>query len=442
MSMVFYIPFAFLLLIALFRTALAFAGKRETVAEDGARGQAMDGIIMLFAAFLMIAGFLIDLQGVRGGVPLDVYKGIGRPLTSYASLARKHIAVIIVDWLLGLFAYWALRGYREKVPPILYAGCHALLALDIAWTAVYLVHTGILHYEEKILSVPFLQAGSIAFSLLYVAQLKRSLDVWILSRKEEAAKTLSPWIRILHRMTLRYRALPLLWTLLLFPVQLLVQLFLVLFGQRPDSVVRAFLETSGFELSRLPAPPPHIVSGDGHYLCTAAARGHRRLVKPVRAGIRHGELIPINRQLMIANAFENVLEQIMPRGHRTIRRLYDKYGYPLSRHIRTKAAADAVYAAMKPLEWLFLLVLYTVDARPENRIHLQYSGLGKMRLPGNLSDGRRSMNGAVFANSVAACISNETYASYLDEMNGFANLTNRAGLIGRKTEQKSVERDK
>jgi len=44
-----------------------------------------------------------------------------------------------------------------------------------------------------------------------------------------------------------------------------------------------------------------------------------------------------------------------------------------------------VYVAMKPLEWFFLLVLYTVDARPENRIHVQYSGFGKT--------GRRTENG-------------------------------------------------
>lgn len=117
--------------------------------------------------------------------------------------------------------------------------------------------------------------------------------------------------------------------------------------------------------------------GDGHYLCTVAALGHRFLVKPLRPGIRHGMSITVNRQLMIANAFENVLEQYMPACHRTIRRLYDKYGYPVSRQIRTKTAADVIYVAMKPLEWFFLLVLYTVDIRPEDRIQVQYSGFGK-----------------------------------------------------------------
>jgi hypothetical protein len=56
---------------------------------------------------------------------------------------------------------------------------------------------------------------------------------------------------------------------------------------------------------------------------------------------------------------------------------YDKYGYPLSKHIQSKWSADIVYLVMKPLEWMFLFVLYIVDQKPENRIHIQYSELTK-----------------------------------------------------------------
>lgn len=118
-----------------------------------------------------------------------------------------------------------------------------------------------------------------------------------------------------------------------------------------------------------------MVKGDGHYLCTVAAKGHPKLVKPIRMGIRRGAFIPVNRQLLFANAFENLLEQYIPNVHKTIRVFYDKYGYPISKHINTKWSADLVYILMKPLEWIFLIVLYTVDKNPENRIHLQYSGV-------------------------------------------------------------------
>ena len=121
------------------------------------------------------------------------------------------------------------------------------------------------------------------------------------------------------------------------------------------------METSSFNYSKIPAPSPQIVSGDGHYLCTVSVKGHKNIVKPLRAGIRHGERITVNRQLLIANAFENVIEDRVPKCHKVIRNFYDKYGYPISKHINTKWSADFVYILMKPLEWFFLFVLYTVD---------------------------------------------------------------------------------
>ena len=87
----------------------------------------------------------------------------------------------------------------------------------------------------------------------------------------------------------------------------------------------------------------------------------------------------VNRQLLIANAFENILEQYTPKLHKIIRNFYDKYGYPLSKHINTKLSADIVYILMKPLEWIFLFVLYTADKNPEDRINIQYSELRQQK---------------------------------------------------------------
>ena len=80
---------------------------------------------------------------------------------------------------------------------------------------------------------------------------------------------------------------------------------------------------------------------------------------------------------MVANAFENILEQYTPKLHKIIRDIYDKYGYPLSKHINSKISADIVYYLMKPLEGGFLVVLYCVDNNRENRINIQYSELRK-----------------------------------------------------------------
>lgn len=103
-----------------------------------------------------------------------------------------------------------------------------------------------------------------------------------------------------------------------------------------------------------------------------AAGGHAAVVKPLRVGKRHGRRVLVNRQLCIANAFEQVLQERVPRLHRGIRSIYDKTGYPIAKHIRKKWQADAIYVIMKPLEWCFLLVLYTLCVNPEDRIAVQY----------------------------------------------------------------------
>lgn len=174
----------------------------------------------------------------------------------------------------------------------------------------------------------------------------------------------------LERMLRNAELWPVLALLLMWPLLGIVLGILILFGQKPDAVIKAWTETAGWQLSRQTAPPN--VMYDEHYLCTVAAGGHEKVVKPLRMGVRHGHRVVVNRQLCIANAFEQILEERTPRFHSAVRHFYDTCGFPLARLIRTKAAADAVYLIMKPLEGIFLLALYLCDAAPENRIALQY----------------------------------------------------------------------
>lgn len=165
---------------------------------------------------------------------------------------------------------------------------------------------------------------------------------------------------------------PLLAFLLMWPLLGVLIGILILFGQRPDAIIKAFTETSDWNLSQRVAPQN--IYYDEHYLCTVAAGGHEKVVKPKRLGVRHGHPVIVNRQLCVANAFEQVLEERTPRFHRVLRRFYDTYGFPVAKLICSKYAADAIYFLMKPLEWIFLIVLYLTDAHPENRIAIQYTG--------------------------------------------------------------------
>ncbi len=157
---------------------------------------------------------------------------------------------------------------------------------------------------------------------------------------------------------------------LMWPLLGILICILVLFGQQPDAVIKAWTETSDWNLSNRVAPQN--IYYDEHYLCTVAAGGHKELVKPIRLGMRHGHEVIVNRQLCVANAFEQILEERTPRFHRHVRHFYDTYGFPIARLIHSPYVADVIYLLMKPLEWIFLIVLYFCDVNPENRIAVQY----------------------------------------------------------------------
>jgi len=156
----------------------------------------------------------------------------------------------------------------------------------------------------------------------------------------------------------------------LFFIIAVFEVLFVLFGQGVDAPIKAFTDTADWTFSKQIPPPP--MEYDGHYLCTVAAGGHKKVVKPLRYGKRRGQKIVVNRQLCIANAFEDYIKEKLPRFHKAVRNFYDTHGYPLSKHITTPARADVVYILMKPLEWCFLVFLYLFDVRPEERISRQY----------------------------------------------------------------------
>ncbi|MCU0327297.1 MAG: hypothetical protein MUF45_19080 [Spirosomaceae bacterium] len=158
--------------------------------------------------------------------------------------------------------------------------------------------------------------------------------------------------------------------ILLFPVFLISTLILILFGQEPDSIVKIFTDTATWKLSQQTHPP--ILDHKGHYLCTVAAIGDPKIVKPIRFGQRNGKQIIVNRQLLIANAFEEMVQDFSPKLHFIIRQFYDKYGYNLSKQINTTPLSNITYFLMKPLEWFFLVCLYLFCIKPEQKINRQY----------------------------------------------------------------------
>lgn len=162
--------------------------------------------------------------------------------------------------------------------------------------------------------------------------------------------------------------------ILCFPILFLIIIILILFGQKPDSVIRVFTDTYKHTFSQLDYECDNVECG-GHFLCSVAANGHKEVVKPVRYGERLGGIIICNRQLLVANAFEELLWRKSPKVHNYIRTRYNRVGDMVHKYyyvFDNKFVADFIYMLMKPLELVFWITLYTFECNPENRIAKQY----------------------------------------------------------------------
>jgi hypothetical protein len=163
-------------------------------------------------------------------------------------------------------------------------------------------------------------------------------------------------------------------TILLVPIIIFLSILLILFGQKPDSIIKAFTDTYKHGFSQLDYMCDNVECG-GHFLCSVGANGHRVIVNPIRYGERNGKKIICNRQLLISNAFEDLMQERFPLLHNFIRQKYNKVGNLIHRHyhvFNNKFISDLVYVLMKPLEIFFILTLYSFDKKPENRIAVQY----------------------------------------------------------------------
>ncbi|MBQ6678913.1 MAG: hypothetical protein IJM76_02725 [Lachnospiraceae bacterium] len=344
------------------------------------------GYVTAFGGIYLLIGSNID-QSADWFVQL-------RGTTAHAFFANEHKLTVIVLSLFGVIC-WLLLSLADlkKLAPLV-----KVIALSgtYLWTVFccvclfHLLRIPVFTGDSQIITdsfisflLPWLVMAAVCVMLIAARityhvvkseseEAEKREEVSASSEENPAVGTKFPRLR---RWVSNSAHWPLLAMLLLFPIVGLFSMILMLFGQSPAAAIKAFTETADWSLSTKTAPPSLFY--DEHYLCTVAAGGHRKIVKPLRKGIRHGHPVIVNRQLKIANAFEQVLEERTPRFNKVVRGFYDKYGFPLASLIRTKLAADVVYLLMKPLEWVFLMVLYLTDVHPEDRIAIQYTGKRK-----------------------------------------------------------------
>lgn len=299
----------------------------------------------------------------------------GGGLGLHTPIASWHMPTILTLSTIGVVGYILLRikDEEENYSPFVTVMLMSAVYIGFFMSVMYIIQV------MNNLGEGTIMGGEVFYSTLWpinyilcgLRLIRKKASYWVARTVREDIKYTNPILKSCQHLLDDCFGWYLAAFIVMLPLLGVVLIILILFGQKPDAIIRAFTETSDWTLSKEISPPP--IEYDGHYLCTVALRGHEDLVKPTRYGIRHGKKIVVNRQLCVANAFEQFLEEKTPRFHRSVRNFYDTYGYPISKYIERPFAADITYLIMKPLEWIFLLVLYIGDQKPENRIALQYT---------------------------------------------------------------------
>lgn len=355
----------FIILLTLLATAyvIAFLSKEKASLFK----QIGRNLLLLFYGFTWIL-FVIALSFHSA----DFRQQIDPVDNDYTPLSESHILTFLCFFLLGFLGQYKIFRKGKQQPPLLFVFYLASMIIGIILNGLLILQLSSRsdngHYVSSsdgyLMMIAPLFYISLSFVLIFQFLKKESEQA-----QERAFK--NPFLNKLNQQIQKTQALPIWILFFLFPIFIIVTVILLLFGQEYDSLAKVFTETTTWHFSKETHPP--YLDHEGHYLCTVAACGSPKIVKPVRLGIRHGNEIIVNRQLLIANAFEDLITQKHPRLHRFIRKNYDRYGYPLSKDINTEFKSNMTFILMKPLEWFFLFYIYVNANKPEQLINEQYA---------------------------------------------------------------------
>jgi hypothetical protein len=321
------------------------------------------------AEYIVLLGFILSSALFCVGLAMhsaDYNTPIDPVSEHYTPFASSHTFTLLTFYSLGVWSLFKLWLRGRNLPPLLFV-------LNLIFVIICLpVSVAIL------LQVANSTESSDAFLFFFFPTAYMLIAIIIIVKTVLQQVSAAPskiyrnkFLNYLNQKMARASMQPVMVIILMVPVFVIVTAILMLFGQDADAIASVFTETTTWHFSQKTHPP--FLDHKGHYLCTVAACGDPNIVKPIRLGMRHGKEIIVNRQLQIANAFEELICESSPALHKLVRGVYDKYGYPLSTKITTPKASNLTYWLMKPLEYFFLITLYLFTSKPEEKIKRQYA---------------------------------------------------------------------
>ena len=339
----------------------------KSIKKDARAVEKTIGVLYFFSLQIFLVGF--STHNVPYYKAIDIVGGF----ECYCPFSQEHLLSFFFYILLfniSIFLIWKTNG---KLPPLIHVLTLIFTFIGIILNVLIILQ--ISQHDTKSLDNYYTDEGMTFFILfpslglfvgIYLLCETIILEIKKSSNREFNNKYLSAVNNyISEKNSIHF------WVLILFlPILFFCTLLLILLGQDINSMVKVFTDTTTWRFSQQIHPP--ILDHQGHYICTVAACGSPEIVKPIRLGKRNGNTIIVNRQLLIANAFEEILKDVSTDLHHLIRSIYDKYGYNISKHINSTHKSNITYKLMKPLEWIFLMFLYLFCLNPEEKINKQY----------------------------------------------------------------------
>ena len=356
-----------IVLLIIFLASTIFTLKR--LKKESTTFEILTGSVYLFSIALFAFGMLFHSN--------PYYKAID-PIDGecYSPFANNHILTLIFYFLVFNISLLLVWTKSKTLPPL------TLVLSLISIVIGVIINLGILYqisiHDTSSIDIYYASRTKDSLFFLFTPLLSTIIGIRLFYKimrqeiRETNNRTYSnKHINNINTFLSTKTKKPFWIFLLMIPVFILVTLILILFGQDTNSIIKVFTDTTTWRLSQQIHPP--ILDHKGHYLCTVAASGHPKIVKPLRIGRRNGRNIIVNRQLQIANAFEEMIQDFSPKIHSIIRKNYDNYGFNISTKINSIRWSNITYILMKPLEWIFLICLYLFCNKPEEKIHRQYT---------------------------------------------------------------------
>lgn len=326
-----------------------------------------------FLKYLLVSSFVLAMLSFISFILFsgkEYYEQIDPFFDTYTPFARKHRLTLITYLILYNISAYLLQFKQEKLTPLLKVLALVFNVYGIILSIFIFFQTSVSKEENYSIEgeISLYALCSIIFIASSVILIIKTLKKETILSNERNYKN-----KILNYLNIKIAEsghLSLWVLIMLLPVYVMITCILILFGQDSDSVIKVFTETTTWNFSEMNHPP--YLDLHGHYLCTVSACGSPLLVKPLYFGHRNGHPIIVNRQLQIANAFEEMISELSPVFHRFFRELYDKYGFDIAKKIDSKLLSNITYLMMKPLEYFFLFCLYLLIKEPEKLIKKQY----------------------------------------------------------------------